>query len=96
VNAEVHTFVVDDPQMIENHTELKRLSKLMHDVGYMQYTKFVLPDVEEEERCSICVTIVRNWLLHVGSSTKLLDFTPNNKKCEFAKIATHPRHSFQK
>ncbi len=49
MNAEVHTFVVDDPQMIENRTELKRLPKLMHDAGYMQYTKFVLPDVEEEE-----------------------------------------------
>jgi hypothetical protein len=50
VNSEVHTFVVDDPQMIENRTELKRLSKLMHDAGYMQYTKVVLPDVEEEEK----------------------------------------------
>jgi hypothetical protein len=50
VNAQVHTFVVDDPQMIENCTELKRLSKLMHDAGYMQYTIFVLPDVEEEEK----------------------------------------------
>jgi hypothetical protein len=38
VNGEVHVFVVDDqehPQMLEIHTELKRLSVQMHDAGYM-------------------------------------------------------------
>jgi hypothetical protein len=46
-------FVVDDqdqPQMIEIHAELQRLSGLMHDAGYMPCTKFVLHDVEEEEK----------------------------------------------
>jgi pentatricopeptide repeat protein len=53
VNNEVHTFVVDDQdhaQMIEIHAELQRLSGLMHDAGYVACTKFVLHDVEEEEK----------------------------------------------
>ncbi len=53
VNNEVHTFVVDDqdhPQMIEIHAELQRLSGLMHDAGHVTCTKFVLHDVEEEEK----------------------------------------------
>ncbi|CAK9217321.1 unnamed protein product [Sphagnum troendelagicum] len=53
VDNEVHTFVVDDqhhPQMIEIHAELKRLSGLMHDAGYMPDTNFVLHDVEVEEK----------------------------------------------
>jgi pentatricopeptide repeat protein len=52
VNNEVHTFLVDDqdhPQMIEIRAELKRLSGLMLDAGYREYTKLVLYDVEEEE-----------------------------------------------
>jgi hypothetical protein len=38
VNNDVHTFVVevqDTPQVIEIHVELHRLSRLMHDAGYM-------------------------------------------------------------
>jgi pentatricopeptide repeat protein len=53
VNDVVHTFVVDDqthPQMIKIRAELKRLSRLMHDAGYVPDTKFVLHDVEEEEK----------------------------------------------
>ncbi|CAM6035145.1 unnamed protein product [Sphagnum compactum] len=53
VNNEVHTFVVEDrdhPQMIEIHGELQRLSGLMHDAGYVPCTKFLLHDVEEEEK----------------------------------------------
>ncbi|CAK9227526.1 unnamed protein product [Sphagnum troendelagicum] len=53
VDNEVHTFVVDDqhhPQMVEIHAELKRLSGLMHDAGYVPDTNFVLHDVEEEEK----------------------------------------------
>ncbi len=52
VNDVVHTFVVDDqihPQMIKISAELKRLSGLMHDAGYVPDTKFVLHDMEEEE-----------------------------------------------
>jgi hypothetical protein len=52
VNNELHTFIVDDqdhPQMIEICAKLKRLSGLMLDAGYREYTKFVLYDVEEEE-----------------------------------------------
>ncbi|CAK9866876.1 unnamed protein product [Sphagnum jensenii] len=52
VNNEVHTFIVDDqdhPQMIEIHAELKRLSGLMLDAGYREYTNLVLYGVEEEE-----------------------------------------------
>jgi pentatricopeptide repeat protein len=53
VNNEVHTFVVNDqdhPLMIEIHAELLRLSGLMHDAGYMASMKFVLHDVEVEEK----------------------------------------------
>ncbi len=53
VNNEVHTFVVDDqdhPLMIEIHAELQRLSGLMHDAGYVPSMKFVLHDVEVEEK----------------------------------------------
>jgi hypothetical protein len=53
MNNEVHTFVVDGqdhPQMIEIHVELQRLWGLMHDAGYVPCMKFVLHDVEEEEK----------------------------------------------
>jgi hypothetical protein len=53
VNDAVHTFVVDDqihPEMIKIRAELKRLSVLMHDAGYVPNTKSVLHDVEEEEK----------------------------------------------
>jgi hypothetical protein len=53
VNNEVHTFVVDDqdhPQMIEIRAELKRLYGQMQEAGYVPDTKFVLHDVEEEEK----------------------------------------------
>ncbi len=53
VNDVVHTFVVDDqihPEMIKIRAELKRLSVLMHDAGYVPNTKSVLHDVEEEEK----------------------------------------------
>jgi hypothetical protein len=36
--------------MIKIRTELKRLSGLMHHAGYVPDTKFVLHDVEEEEK----------------------------------------------
>ncbi|CAM6033659.1 unnamed protein product [Sphagnum compactum] len=53
VNNEVHTFVVDDqdhPQIIEIRAELKRLYGQMQEAGYVPDTKFVLHDVEEEEK----------------------------------------------
>jgi len=53
VKNEVHSFIAgnqDHPQMIEIHTELQRLSGLMHDVGYVPDTKFVLHNEEEEEK----------------------------------------------
>ncbi|CAK9867651.1 unnamed protein product [Sphagnum jensenii] len=53
VNDAVHTFVVDDqihPEMIKIRAELKRLSVLMHNAGYVPNTKSVLHDVEEEEK----------------------------------------------
>ncbi|CAK9862764.1 unnamed protein product [Sphagnum jensenii] len=53
VNHELHSFTVDDrdhPQIIEIHAELSRLSKQMNDIGYVPDTKFVLHDVEEEEK----------------------------------------------
>ncbi|CAK9198006.1 unnamed protein product [Sphagnum troendelagicum] len=53
VNNEVHTFVVDDqdhPQMPEIHAELQRLSGHMHDAGYRPCKKFIVHDVDEEEK----------------------------------------------
>ncbi|CAK9201053.1 unnamed protein product [Sphagnum jensenii] len=53
VNHELHSFTVDDrdhPQISEIHAELSRLSKQMNDIGYVPDTKFVLHDVEEEEK----------------------------------------------
>ncbi len=54
MNDAVHTFVVDDqihPEMIKIRAELKRLSVLMHDAGFVANTKYVLHDVEEEYVC---------------------------------------------
>jgi hypothetical protein len=100
VNNEVHTFVVDDqdhPLMLEIHAELQRLSVLMHDAGYVPSMKFVMHDAEVEERHFIYVTIVRNWPLHLGSSTQLLVvLSESEKTCEFVKIATLPQSSSQK
>ncbi|CAM6065707.1 unnamed protein product [Sphagnum tenellum] len=53
VNNQVHRFVVDDqqhPQLAEIHAELQRLSQQMNDIGYVPDTKFVLHDIEEEEK----------------------------------------------
>ncbi len=55
MNCEVHTFAADDQdhcQISEVKAELKRLSREMNDVGYVPNTKFVLWDVEEEEKLS--------------------------------------------
>jgi hypothetical protein len=74
VNDEVHTFIVEDqdPQF-EICAEVKKLSGLMHDAGYVLYTKFVLHNVEEEEKVfSFVSPYLRNWLLHLASSTQLL------------------------
>jgi hypothetical protein len=40
--------------MIEIHTELKRLSGLMHDARYMPHTRCVLHDVKEEKVFHLC------------------------------------------
>jgi len=63
MNGEVHTFIVDDqkhPQINEIYAKLKKIVRVVHNVWYVPYIKFVLHDVEEEERCFICVTIMRN------------------------------------
>ncbi|CAM6129666.1 unnamed protein product [Calypogeia fissa] len=55
VNNEVHSFRVDEqehPQIEEIHAELDRLSRLMKEAGYVPDTKFVLHDVEDEEKIS--------------------------------------------
>ncbi len=51
MNNEVHTFIVEDqgPQF-EICAEVKKSSGLMQDAGYVPYTKFVLHNVEEEEK----------------------------------------------
>ncbi len=77
VNNEVHMFVVDDQdhlKMIEIHAELQRLSRLMQDATYVcaLYEILFCRMLKKKKGCSICVSIARNWLLHLGSSTQLL------------------------
>ncbi len=53
LNKEVHSFTVDDqehPQIIEICEELKRLSGQMKELGCVPDTKFVLHDVEDEDK----------------------------------------------
>jgi len=60
VNNKVHTFVGDDqdrPQMLEICAQLQRLSGLLHNTGYVPYTKSVLHDVKQVEMVSRCVTV---------------------------------------
>ncbi len=55
VNNKVHTFVGDDqdhPQMIEICAQLQRLPGLLHNAGYVPYTKSVLHDVKQVEMVS--------------------------------------------
>eukprot|EP01018_Ginkgo_biloba_P001239 Gb_28664 [translate_table: standard] len=53
VNKKVYTFLVGDrshPQMLEIYTELDRLSAQMKAAGYMPNMRFVLNDVEDEQK----------------------------------------------
>jgi hypothetical protein len=74
VNTEVQKCVLDNqdhPQMMEIHAKLKRLSGLMHDAEYVPYTKFVLHDVEDDEKLfHLSQHSVK--MVIVGSSTQLL------------------------
>jgi pentatricopeptide repeat protein len=53
VNNEMHSFMVDDqghPHITEIHAKLRKLSAQMEDIGYVPDTRFVLHDVDEEEK----------------------------------------------
>jgi pentatricopeptide repeat protein len=53
VNKRMHSFTVDDqnhPQIVAIRAELKKLAVQMEEIGYVPDTKFVLHDVEEEEK----------------------------------------------
>eukprot|EP01018_Ginkgo_biloba_P034626 Gb_37254 [translate_table: standard] len=53
VNRQVHVFSVGDrshPQMEKIYSELERLSRQMRTAGYVPDTRFVLNDVEEEQK----------------------------------------------
>ncbi len=55
MNNTVHTFVAVDQhhsQMMESYAELMRLSRLVNNAGYVPDKKFVLHDIEEEEKVS--------------------------------------------
>jgi hypothetical protein len=66
--------------------ELKRLSGLMHDAESVPYTlccmlwKKKKKKKKKKKRCFTCVTNARNWLLHLGSSAKLLVLHSEYKK----------------
>jgi hypothetical protein len=76
VNDEVHMFVADNqdhPEMIEIHAKLQRLSGLMHDAQGMYLVQNLCWMMwKKKKRYFLCVTIMRNWLLPLGSSTQLL------------------------
>ncbi len=53
VNKQMYSFTVGDqehPQINGIHEELERLFYLMEESGYVPDTKFVLQDVEDEEK----------------------------------------------
>eukprot|EP01018_Ginkgo_biloba_P004457 Gb_36628 [translate_table: standard] len=53
VNRQVHAFLVGDrsqPQMQKIHAKLQELSRQMKAAGYVPDTRFVLNDVEEEQK----------------------------------------------
>jgi pentatricopeptide repeat protein len=53
VNNEMHSFMVDDrghPHITEIHAKLRKLSAQMQEIGYVPDTRFVLHDVDEEEK----------------------------------------------
>ncbi|CAK9234452.1 unnamed protein product [Sphagnum troendelagicum] len=53
VNNEMHSFMVDDqghPDITEIHAKLRKLSAQMEEIGYVPDTRFVLHDVDEEEK----------------------------------------------
>ncbi|CAK9275783.1 unnamed protein product [Sphagnum jensenii] len=54
------------------HTDLQRLSGLMHDVGYVPCTRFVLHVVEEEELVFQLCHHSKKLAIALGSSTQLL------------------------
>jgi hypothetical protein len=52
---------------------------------------------KKNNKCFNCVTIARNYLLHLGSSTQLpVLLSESEKICGFVKIATPPQISSQK
>jgi hypothetical protein len=79
VNNEVDTFVVDDqghPLMIKIHAELQRFSGLMHDAGCVPSMKFVLHDVEVEEKAFHLCHHCEKLAIVFG----LINTAPNKKK----------------
>ncbi len=94
MNNEVHTFIVDDQDhqhMIEIHAELKRLLGLLHDAGYVPYTKFVLDAVGEEEKlfhlCHHSEKLAVALLINTAPGTPLL-VLKNLRVCEDCHLFT--------
>jgi hypothetical protein len=81
---------------MEIHAELKRLSELMHDAGYVADTNFVLHDVEEEEKVFYLCHHSGKLAIAFG----LINTAPSNPlriiKNGFVAIATLPQSSFQR
>ncbi len=98
VNNKVHRFVAEDQdhlQMIEIQAELQ-IVNAVHDA---QGTCLVqnLFCIMWKKNVVICVTIARNWLLHLSSSTQLpLILSKLFLKFRFVKIATLPQSSSPK
>ncbi|CAK9872996.1 unnamed protein product [Sphagnum jensenii] len=100
LNNEVHTFVVHNqnhPRMIDIHAELKRLSGLMHDVVHVPSMKFVLHNVEEDEKVvHLCHHSKKtDYCIHTDQHSSLYS-TPKYEICGFVKIAMLPQSSIQK
>jgi len=99
VNNKVHRFVIEDQdhlQVIEIHSELQRLSMPVRDARGTCLVQNLFC-IMWKKNAVVCVTIARNWLLHLGSSTQLpLILSKHFFKFRFVKIATLPQSSSQK
>jgi hypothetical protein len=95
VNHEVHTFVIDDqdhPKMLEIHVELQRLSRHMHDAGYKPCKKFIMHDVDEEEKvfhlCHHSEKLAIAFRLINSAPSTTLQIRKNLRVCEDCHTST--------
>jgi hypothetical protein len=85
VNNKVHTLVVMKTTLrwLESMQNWRDVRSWMHDAGHVPYTKFVLHDVEEEEKVFHLCDHMRNWLFYwVACQHSSPNSTPNDKNLQ--------------